>query len=124
MIETKNGVGAGGLLLAVAGGAVLGFAGAFLLLRDPERVQRWVQRATKGFEELQASFAQQRDDLAEQWHAASSEAHVMTDEEALAAATVGAAAMADPEEEPVATRSRARRTTTSGRSRRKPAKRV
>jgi len=86
-MEMNNGAGAGALLLAAAGGAVLGFAGAVMLMRrDPQFVDRWMDKIVGGVRDATKAAEEAGGDLAGQWRAAADYART----------TMGGAAVAAP----------------------------
>jgi len=78
-------------LLALAGGAALGFAAGFLVGRDPQALRRVLAAAAQGWEQAKLSLAEVREELADQWAEARDDA-VRNVEQGAFAATMPAAA--------------------------------
>ena len=114
------------VLLALAGGAALGFAAGFVLGRDPQLLRRVLAAAAASWEQTRMAVAEAREDVADRWAEATEEARDDIEETAFAAAPAGsvaaapaAAAAAPPEDSgaaPVARR--ARRSRAAGTTRR------
>jgi hypothetical protein len=80
------------VLLALAGGAALGFAAGFVLGRDPRLLQRVLAAAAASWEQTRLAVAEAREEVADQWAEATEAARNDIEEAAFAAAPAAAAA--------------------------------
>jgi hypothetical protein len=91
MFELKDVSRVGGVLVAAAAIAALGFAAGYLAGRDPERLRRWARAAAGGLERMQTALAETREELADLWAEVRADARADVEEAAMAAAQEAAA---------------------------------
>jgi hypothetical protein len=84
MIDAKDLIKPGAVVLGVATAAVLGFAAGFVVARDPAFLRRLARAAAGGVERVTAAIAESKEELADLWAEVREDARENLDERAFA----------------------------------------